>query len=247
MGDQSRRTNSPRGDQVEEPFHVALLGPAHVTDRVVDAILLVRRVVPAGAVRARQPQLQLFFVVGVARHIHADHADRYDHGPVARQGGRDLHGIARAGRGGDQDRIGAAPQAEVFHALEEIRVGAQARVVGAIGPSQIDLVRCYVDAEDPTASRFEQLDRQLTNEAEANDDARFANSDIRDAHPLERNGADGDERGVVQGDAVGHAHRQVRGDRDDLGWPAPAHATRSPFVNFCRAAAPTSSTVPAQL
>ncbi len=34
---------------------------------------------------------------------------------------------------------------------------------------------------------------------------------------MQGNRADGDERGIIQADAVGHAHRQVGGDGHDLG------------------------------
>ena len=90
MRHQSTRLQLALGDQVEERRHVALLGPAHVANRVVDAVLLVGAVVAAWPIRARQPKLQLLFVVRVARHVHADHADGDDHGAVARQAGRQL-------------------------------------------------------------------------------------------------------------------------------------------------------------
>ena len=217
MRDQPRRLHGARRDQVEERFHVALLGPAHVADGVIDAVFFVRPVVAAGPVRARQPHLQLFLVVGVARHVHADHAHGDHHGAIAGQAWRELDRIARARRGGDQNGIGAAPEAEGAHLVDEVRVGSQTRAVSALGARELDLVGGHVDAEDPAAGRLEQLHRQLADQAEADHDARLAQPHVGDAHALQRNRADRDERGVVQADRVWHAHRQVSGHRDNLG------------------------------
>ncbi len=53
MGDQPRRSHRARGDEVEEAFHVALLGPADIADRVINSVLLIGWVVATGTVRPR--------------------------------------------------------------------------------------------------------------------------------------------------------------------------------------------------
>ena len=49
-------------DQAQVLRHVAVLGPAHVADRVVEAALLVPGVVASGAVRARDEEVELLLV-----------------------------------------------------------------------------------------------------------------------------------------------------------------------------------------
>src|SRR5262245_37004301 len=117
MGHQLRRLHGSSGDQIEKGLHVALLGPAHIAERVIDAILFIRTVVTTWAVRPRETDLQLLLVVGVARHVHADHADGDYHGPVAGEARRELNRVARARGGGDEDRIGAATLAEGLDAV----------------------------------------------------------------------------------------------------------------------------------
>ncbi len=119
------------GHQVQKAFHVALLGPADVAHRIVNALLFVGRVVTTRPVRTRQAQLQLLLVVRVARNVQANHPDRHDDRPVARQARCEYHRVARIRGGGDEDRIGAAAERERAHLLHEVRVGAQARRVSA--------------------------------------------------------------------------------------------------------------------
>ena len=55
-----------RGES-EERFDVASLRPANVTVRVVDPLLLVSGVVAAGTVGTAEPEVELLFVVDLAR------------------------------------------------------------------------------------------------------------------------------------------------------------------------------------
>ena len=141
-------------DETQKCLHIALLGPAHVAGWIIDAFLLVGTVVATRSVRSREAELQLFFVIRVARHVHADHANCHHHRTVACQTWRDLDRIASTRRGSDEDGIGAAADAECPHFFEEVRIRAQARHVGALSLGQLDLVGSDIDAEHAAAGRL---------------------------------------------------------------------------------------------
>ena len=84
-----------------------------------------------------------------------------------------------------------------MHPFHEVHIRTQAGVVGAVSQGQLDLVGGDVDAEHATSAGFQQLDRQLTDQAQANDDARFTQTHVRDTDPLQRDRAHGHEGGVV--------------------------------------------------
>ena len=75
MGCKQVDVYSPAGNQIDYRFHISLLGPSHVTDRVVVTFLFVVRIVASRAIRARQPQLEFFRIKPVTRQIHADQSD----------------------------------------------------------------------------------------------------------------------------------------------------------------------------
>ena len=52
-------------DQPQEFLHVPLFCPADVADGVIDALLFVVWIISAGAVRPRDPKIQLLFIINV--------------------------------------------------------------------------------------------------------------------------------------------------------------------------------------
>src|SRR6202012_6148358 len=62
MGQQLAEPDLLGGDRGEERLHVAVLGPPHVADRIVEALLLVLRVVAARPGRSREPVGELLLV-----------------------------------------------------------------------------------------------------------------------------------------------------------------------------------------
>ena len=146
VGDELGRPHLALGDQAQEGFHVALLGPANLADRVVEPMELVVRVVAARPVGAGESQLELLLVQGRSRQLQANVADDHHPAPVAREGGRQQHRIVRFGGGADEHRIGgvlpARPRLEirahlgigVRRARELDEVGAQVRRRGPDNP-----------------------------------------------------------------------------------------------------------------
>src|SRR4029453_16023623 len=97
------------GQQVEEAAQVAPLGPADVADRVVDPALLVDRVIAAGAVGAREADVQLLGVVVVPGQVQPALADVDHAGTVARQLSGQLDGLVGVAAGGEEDVGGTRP------------------------------------------------------------------------------------------------------------------------------------------
>ena len=91
------------GEQVEEAFQVAPLGPAHVPGRVVDAVQLVAGVIPARAVGPGEPDVELLVVVRVPGQVQPGLADVHHPGPVPGQ----LRRRSRPGRWSARPRSSA--------------------------------------------------------------------------------------------------------------------------------------------
>src|SRR5262245_46672354 len=87
--------------QLEESFHVALLGPADVADGVIDAVFFVERVVPARAVAAAETEIEFFAEENVARDFHAGHTDHDNAAPVATELTGEFDRLVAIGRGGN--------------------------------------------------------------------------------------------------------------------------------------------------
>ncbi len=197
-------------DQVQERLHVALLGPAHVADRVVDAPALVVRVVAAGAVGARQAQVELLHVERLARHLHA-HVAHHDHrGAVAGQAGGQLDRVGGPGGGAEQDRVGARLQVAA-------RVERRPLVrLGSGGAGQPDRVRVEVDGQDAAAGRERDPHRELADDPEPDDHDGRADGRVGAAEAVHRDRAERGERRVLGAHALGDPGAQQRRDDVDL-------------------------------
>src|SRR5206468_10080074 len=69
--------------QVENAFHISLLRPADVADRVVESALFIVRVVSSGPVGARDPEPKLLSVERLARNINRNVSDEDEVSAVA--------------------------------------------------------------------------------------------------------------------------------------------------------------------
>src|SRR6266850_362795 len=108
MADETLGPHRADGALVQERFHVALLGPAHVPGRIVVAKLLLRRIVAARPVRPRLVKGELLVVVRPPRDLHAYGAYDHDPCPVPAHVPRQDHGIVGTGRRADEDPVDAA-------------------------------------------------------------------------------------------------------------------------------------------
>jgi hypothetical protein len=202
-------------EQPQELLHVAVLGPAHVGDGVVEAALLVGRVVAPGPVGGRDEEVGLALVDRPPLEAQPDVAD-HDQAPLAPQHADGVvdDRVARA-RGGDEHRVGA----DAARPLLGRRPGA----VGgddALG-AQLDAQRAplgrRLDAQHATARRAQQLGGDEPDEAQADDDHPLAQRGVGAADALKRDRAHGGEGRVAQRHALGHRRDEVAGHRHDLG------------------------------
>ena len=74
--------------ELDERFHVARFRPAHMADGIVATLLFVRHVIAAGAIGARNAEVELFFVVGFALNLHAHRANGDDDCAISCDGGK---------------------------------------------------------------------------------------------------------------------------------------------------------------
>ena len=107
MGDQRLSADSACSQGVENGLEVALLSPAHETNGVVVAMLLISRVVATGAVGAAHLERKLLFVEKIATQIQAGDANQHNAASLATGLGSNVHWLTGGGGGSDQHTIHA--------------------------------------------------------------------------------------------------------------------------------------------
>ena len=207
------------GQQREEAGDVALLGPAHVAQRVVDAVELVAVVVAARAVGAREPDVELLLVVGVPGQVEARLADVDDAGPVASQPRGELDGLVARPARGQEDVVGAPRRPGPQQRLEPVhprRVGPGAAPGAALLGGAAALLD-GVEAHHPDPRSDQQPHQQLADQAQPDDAGGLPQLHLRPAQRLHRDGTDRGEGGVLGEHPVGHPHAEVARHPVDLG------------------------------
>ena len=203
------------GEQPQEFLEVALLSPAHVADRQINALKLVKWIQGSRACSLGDDELDLLEPEFVA--IRMDISRAHDHNPAALAA--KLNGLVDRAAvltgGGDDDGIGALPGSDRFaDARESVAVGRD--VVKAEPPGERDLVGCRVERDDVAAIGTQHLDRQEPKQAQAHDHHARAECQLGTADAMQRDDAKHPERGVLVRDVVWNPGRQVDGDRDEL-------------------------------
>ena len=146
--------------QSEKRSHVSLEGPAHVLVRVVDSLLLVVTVVPAGPVGTRDHEPKLLLVEDPPVEIQPDVPQDHDPPPPARDLGGDRHRGCILGGRRDDDRVGTAPVRPLCDRARE-----RGRVVGHDVAAELareprpPLDR--IQTEHLASGGFQELHRQL--------------------------------------------------------------------------------------
>ncbi len=211
--DQIADRQAAGGDQLDDSRHVAALRPAHVTDRVILAVLLVGAVIPARSVGAGQTQIDLLVVEGRPREVHPDVADDHHPAAITAQTGGQLERIAGRRRGGDDHRI--APRRGGRHRLADLPAG-DAEVDPPELPRPLDRAGVEIDPDHGAAGRLQQQRRQLADQAEAEHGDPVAQHDLRLAHAVQGDRADAGEAALLEGDRVGKGDAEVAGNAVDL-------------------------------
>ena len=163
--DERLHAERPRRDQAQHLLEVAALGPAHVAERVVVALLLVGRVVAAGAVRGRDQEVDLLLVDLVALDADRDVADQHDPAlPPAR-----LEGLVEEPRvapgGGHDHRVRPAALRPLEDAGHEVALGDGEALIEAQGLGARHAIGAHVDADDDGARRVQHLRGDLAQQA----------------------------------------------------------------------------------
>jgi len=214
VADQGAHIELAGGEQVDDGLQVAAFGPAHVAGRVVEAALFVGGVVAAGAVGARDLEIELFVVVEGARDVEADGADGDDTAAVAGEQASQLDGVVGAGVGADQDDIEAGALAEG----QPGGFGLAAQGAGdAQGAGQLETGGGEIDAKDGAAGGARHLGGEQAEQAEADDGDALAELGRGQAQAVEGDGAEGGEGGLLEFERVGQAGEQVARDAGVFG------------------------------
>ena len=209
MRHQWRHVQPSVRQQVQHRLEVALLGPAHEADGVVQALRFVTRVIAPRAVGTGDLKAQLLVVEVRPRQFQAHDPDQDDAPALAAHLGGLMHRLIAAGGGGDNDRIHPAPAGEGPAHRHRVLTGGQVDGFGAKVARQGQLGRVEVDAQYPAALGAQQLHRQQANQPQTGDHHRLAQGGGDQADALQGDGADDSEgRGLVR-HPVGDARAEV--------------------------------------
>ena len=178
-------------------------------DRVVDPVLLVGRVVAPRAVRAREAHLELLGVVLGPGQVQAALADVDDPGPVPSQLGGELDRLVGVAAGGEEDVVGAGAVSEggerLHHRPAMGTVGWAARDRPALlGQPTAPDQRVEADHVDPGGPQ--ELDEQLSDQAEADDTGSLPHARVRLPITVHGDGAHRREGGVLGCDLIRQRH-----------------------------------------
>jgi hypothetical protein len=205
-----------RAHEMQAGVEVALLGPAHVADRIIGAAPLVARVIAARAVTARVANVDLLLVRMIPVEVHLRLADYDDASAIAQRRERLLGGcIARRG-GREDDGVHAVAFGPRAHVLREIVLaqdddGFSAHRLCIGGPRRRQIDGHHSHARGTQDAGDEQTDEPLTHDEHA-----LAHSRIELAHGLQRDRGDRRIGSPPVLEPFGHARGEQVGHRDEL-------------------------------
>lgn len=217
MGGQRPHVDLAGGHEVEDGLEIALLGPAHVGDGVILRLVLVLRIIAAGAVGAGDLEGQFLLVKDGAGQFEPGHAHQHDAPALAAHGGR-LHDRLRGlGGGGDEHPVHAATMAERLRRLEGILPPGQVHGLRTKGPGQLALARVKIDAQHPAAIGGQDLHGQKPDQPQPRDHETLPQGRLRQSDTLQGNGPDnGKGRGLV-GHRIRNPGAQIGRNGNHLG------------------------------
>src|SRR5262245_54903893 len=182
---------------MEEGFHVAGFGPADVSNGIVPALPLVGRVVPSRAIRPRDAQIEFFFVVKLALDIHPDRSDRDHDSAIPCNLTCEIDRSAAGSLGRDQHSID--PSSAGALKAKVAKVGCTGRdTVGSELCCKFRAIRGDVHAQDAAASRFQELDGELSEEPETDDSDEVTELHVSGTDTVKSDSAHGSERGLFE-------------------------------------------------
>mgnify|MGYP000408774918 CR=1 FL=1 len=211
----------------DELLDVAPFGEAHVADRVVHALLLVRDVVAPRSVGARDGERELLLVVGAPIDVHLGDADHADRRPVAGYGRGKIHRSVRIGCRRDDDLVDSSALRLPHRQLRRVVVQ---RADEGLEPRSLHGFIGDVVADHVASVSVEDTGADMPDKPHADDRDRFAGLHVRLMDALQRYPAERAERRLARiGEPSGSfATRFLLTRFARRGTPCPAIATRSP-------------------
>ena len=194
MGHEFLRRHAAFGDETEKGLHVALLGPAHVGQRIILSGLLVIGIATSGSVGHGQFQFQFALVERLSINRHADEAHDDDAPFHAADFRGRVDGLARFGGCRHDHRVGAITAGE---ARDHLRQRLGHGHVGAEIARERDALAVGVKADDLASVGLQNLNCQQANQAKSHHNDAFAERGRRQSHALQRDGAQRDEARVL--------------------------------------------------
>ncbi len=183
-----------------------------MTDRIIDAALLVERVVSPGAIGAREPDIELLVVEFVPRQVQRALADIDDPAAVTQQRRRTRCQIGIVAARRDEDAIDAAAGCQLVDPGTKPGRGIIGCDSAGCGARSLRLAAACLEPVQPDhhdTSAAQQAHQDLPDQAEADHAGRLAKTKLRLAHRLQRDRGDRGERGLVERGAIRHRNAEI--------------------------------------
>ena len=214
VGDQGSYVDLAGCQQVNESLQIAVLGPAHVPDRVIHAHFFVAWIVPAGAVRTGYFELDFFFIVDLAWDVQPHRANRHHAAAIARQLPGEFDRVVGGGVSADQYVVKPASAGQPG-GLSKTRFSVSR--VEAHAVCQGDAVTSQVGAKHLAAGCPRDLGGEETQQAKPDHAHALTDLGGGKAETVQGDGSQGGEGCGFEIHVIRQVHHQILRDHPVLG------------------------------
>ena len=210
MTDQGFQIQAPIRHQLEHGFKVSLLGPPHISQRIILPLLLILRVVAPGPVGAGHLKTQLFLVKICAGQLKPCNAHQNDPAAFAAHMGRLSNRIIALGRRGDNHGINPAASGPLLSGRYGIHTRRQIHCLSAELARHGKPAPIKVQAQHSTTLRLQQLDSQQANQAQPTNNHGLADCRLRKTDPLQADSRNDSKGCLLVGHLLWNPSTQIR-------------------------------------
>src|SRR6266480_1328991 len=201
---------------MQKVFEVSTLSPAYVANGIVMTAELVLRVVPAGPVRTRDAQIELFCIHLLAGETKPDIANNRNASLWTTEIEGEVHGLVTLGGRAHDHAVESFSLGQLFNTADAVDA-VERQCVGAFDFSELlGALGAQVHTEHFVAHRRQQSTTQLADEPEPDHTDSFSRSQIEASDTLERDTPESTESSFSEGHLVRNPDNEIFRDGDIL-------------------------------
>src|SRR5882724_3127506 len=154
--DQFTDIDASCSNQIEKGFYVSLLGPTHISERVVMASLFIFRIVTTWTVRHRDRELQLTRVEWLPGNIQTSQADNHHTSFWTRDSSRQLHRLIGFSRRSYQHGVSTTSTSPVGYCFRRFLIGNRSIIRPQL-ERECYSRRIQIETKNTATIRFQKL------------------------------------------------------------------------------------------